>query len=1210
MMASFENFNKNIKDNLQRLSEGITTYEQQRLMFSAVKIELSLAPDEKYKGSFVIKAAEGIVSNALIISTEPRMQVNRELVIQGETQIDYIFDAADLDGGDVVKGEITVLSDCGEYIVPFVVSVVHSMITSSQGQVRNVFHLMNLAQADYQEALDIFYSKELQKNIETVDRQYFDLFRGYAGNQGMRDNLDGFLVAIKKKLPTAFTLVGEGFDENNNCIFECCEDAAIELRLIRNGFGSSDIFIDIDSDFISVPREHLTYEDFLGNTCIFRLYINYSRLHLGNNFCRITLRAEHDRERVLASCSYIVKNKAIDRDGRRAHRNRAAYVAQLFKLYMEFRIQNISRQEWLTKSALVVERLLKINLDDTMAKLFRVHQLIAAERVKDASAALFDVKNRIDESDPVALGYFHYLTVFTLSDHQLIQRCMETVHRLYLDNRNCDALLWMYMYLDEELIDNPSAKLIMLKHQCSENGRGVLMYLEAYSIYEKNPALLTDLSAFHIRLLSFIVRSGLLTAELAKQIVYLAGREKEYNRVLDRILIAIYEEYREDDYLAALCINMMKGGRKDDTAFEYYSIAVEKELRITKLYETYMYSVPDDFAKALPHIVRLYFRYSIDLSQDRMELLFENLITYSSDGENLLSDYADKIKTFGIGMMSQGAINKRLAVIYKYLLQDEEFAAMFADMAGELVFIHRIGIADSSASRLVLVENAFENEKSAVFKNNEAYIPIYGREYEVFLEYPDGRRVSITGKCLDEAVFNRYCEENNITGQKAPADYFAVYMAEKGRHFASVDKDNCVYVQTIIASDLVREGYKKDYRQALFKYYYDIDDMVSLDEAIVNTDLKAITPKERAQVIEFMVQRDMWKTAYDAMVRYGGQKLSPKTAVKLGNRLLDEEQYRDDRYMLSMVYYAFLHGKYDEKGLEFLVEKVSGSTRALRNIWRAATEFDIETRELEERILSQMLYTRAFVGERDEIFESYKKHVALPVVELAWYTNNAFEYVVMDEILDDAFFKGLLNFALEGKTLNNICALALVLYFSREITRPDGQEHISETVLGLIASYIRYFIDRHIVLDEFMVFSDIVDELALYDGQHFIEYKADQISTVLLKYVLEDEDGDEIRYSSEIMKNIQSGIFSKNILLFFGEKLKYYIAEGSGGNNSINKSFRVDRSDIGSTGIASRYSAVNDMLACFEMGDDTSLVKLMDIYRRKKYVSEHIFTLH
>ena len=76
------------------------------------------------------------------------------------------------------------------------------------------------------------------------------------------------------------------------------------------------------------------------------------------------------------------------------------------------------------------------------------------------------------------------------------------------------------------------------------------------------------------------------------QIRYQMQKMKGYSKTAFSILKEYYEKMQDNETLQAICVLLMKGNRTDKDSFLWYSLGVEQELRITKLYEYYMMSLP------------------------------------------------------------------------------------------------------------------------------------------------------------------------------------------------------------------------------------------------------------------------------------------------------------------------------------------------------------------------------------------------------------------------------------------------------------------------------------------------------------------------------------------------------------------------------------------------------------------------------------------
>ena len=67
-----------------------------------------------------------------------------------------------MEPGEEARGAFHIISNQGEYYIPFFVSVVPKTIDSSLGNIKNLFHFTNLAKSSWEEAVKLFYSKEFK----------------------------------------------------------------------------------------------------------------------------------------------------------------------------------------------------------------------------------------------------------------------------------------------------------------------------------------------------------------------------------------------------------------------------------------------------------------------------------------------------------------------------------------------------------------------------------------------------------------------------------------------------------------------------------------------------------------------------------------------------------------------------------------------------------------------------------------------------------------------------------------------------------------------------------------------------------------------------------------------------------------------------------------------------------------------------------------
>ena len=170
---------------IDRCADGFFDYDCGKLLFSTAKIEADMPQGQLYEGNFVLSSEDGREFTATIYTSSMRLVCRNDHVEEAsEASIHYVFDSTGLESGDVVKGDIQVVSNAGEYYLPFVFSISYGIVQGSLGSVRNLFHFTNQAQLNWNEAVDLFYSPVFSRVFGGNDRIHYDKYRGLSNKKG------------------------------------------------------------------------------------------------------------------------------------------------------------------------------------------------------------------------------------------------------------------------------------------------------------------------------------------------------------------------------------------------------------------------------------------------------------------------------------------------------------------------------------------------------------------------------------------------------------------------------------------------------------------------------------------------------------------------------------------------------------------------------------------------------------------------------------------------------------------------------------------------------------------------------------------------------------------------------------------------------------------------------------------------------------------
>lgn len=180
-------------------------------------------------------------------------------------------------------------------------------------------------------------------------------------------------------------------------------------------------------------------------------------------------------------------------------------------------------------------------------------------------------------------------------------------------DREHPFLFFLRMELDDEAMETPLTLFNEMKRLYDDGLHSPFLYLQALKLLQQHIGLLQKMDSFMMQVLYFGARKGIIGEEMALAVAWVAKEERQYLRLLHRTLVLLYKQYPQKDILEAVCGLMIKGDCRKASDFAWYERALEAEITLTRLYEYYLYSLPQDYHHLLPKEVLLYFSYGRDL---------------------------------------------------------------------------------------------------------------------------------------------------------------------------------------------------------------------------------------------------------------------------------------------------------------------------------------------------------------------------------------------------------------------------------------------------------------------------------------------------------------------------------------------------------------------------------------------------------------------
>ena len=1194
------------------------------LEFSCQDIEFSTEPGEIVEDSFTIYAADKYAEGK-IYSSDTRIRLYETTFGGVETQIEYCFDGTTAEAGSSIRGELVIISNCGEYVIPYKINVQKPQLQSSLGNIRNLFHFTNLAQTDWEEAVALFYSRHFVSILHKSDKNVYLSYIGQSRYDGNEQNVEEFLIEANKKTPIIYSFDIEGF------LLEDIQDSIVKSIVItRSGWGYSYVRIWVQGDFISTDRQFLTSGDFVNNKCDFNIHIDASKLHDGVNSGAVIFSDACNEYTV--PFDILMEEEPERRTDKRKQRQA---LCSLVNGYVDMRLDRLTMTQWINRFEKELKVFLDLDEDSILFNLYRAQLLITKERYNEAKWYLDMLEQRLSKeaSDIFQNCCYLYLTTLINCAEEYVRDVSDEIETIYVNNPVEWRLGWFVLQLNEDLQRSRELRWQFMEEMFENGCSSPMLLCEAVLLLQDHPTFLLKLESFEENVLWHGARRQMLKPELIEQLQYLAARKKEYSALLFRILGEVYRTYKSPQTVASICHVLILGDKKGTDYYPWYALGVEYSVRVTGLYEYYMMSLElDKYGDIkegieIPKMVLMYFAYQSSLDYELNAFLYAYIIKNKEKYPDLEQSYRIAIERFVVDQIKLGNINENLAYLYKNMLAPQMVMDETAYSFTPLLFMHRIYVDNPKVKSIVVIHEKVNGESSYPVINCVCMIPIYGSEYKLFLQGENGCRFTRSIHYENKQLMEPKKQLGYVSGYMQGRLRFDIYLCEVDKNYITISQDNVRRFKNLAESPQVVESFKKEIRTKLLRFYYDNDMIGELDAFLEDTEADEMEAAERAEFIKYLISRGMFDKAYYWLRSYGVADVEPKSVARLVSKRIVNKDYEYDEFLVNVAHYIYKNMKYDENILRYLMMNYDGKVSELRKLWRSAVDLELDAKQVMERILRQIEYTGAAISDMDGLLIAYAQcegHDRQLVDRVL--VNMSYEYFVYEAILCPEVFDMLYQKYAQGELTDRVCKLALLKFWA------ENMQNSTEVPDDAARQFIQELLNEDVYFPFYTKLVDMVPELHYIKGCAFVEYRTQPQGQVYMHYAFDDgsldgeehsaEDMDYGCYEIREMKEMYAGIHVSMFQLFHGETIQYYITEscmedGELVQERVTQSGTLSgKSEASSSGSASgsrqydvddRFSILNDILLSISLHDEVTAQQLTEDYVYQDFCVRELF---
>ena len=772
-----------------------------------------------------------------------------------------------------------------------------------------------------------------------------------------------------------------------------------------------------------------------------------------------------------------------------------------------------------------------------------------------------------------------------------------TLQRYYEKKPGSYLLLYL---LHQESEDTPLVPAVRLREleTCFNAGcMSPFLYLAAWELLQKEEALLRELSPFFLQVLCFGQKQGRMTEGLLKRMAALSAGMKTYSNILFRLLTKGYERMPDDGILEAICQLLAKGDPIRRECFPWYARAVDRNIRMTRLYEFYMETYDRPAEDEIPQPVRMYFATNHTLGSTKRALLYASVILHREEEPTDYENYARSMRNHALDSLQKGKIDRNYAILYKHFFSKPETPEI-ATLLTKVLFVQRIAVREKCIRQVVVCHNALKKETVYPCRDGVAYPRIYSEDACLLFEDDQHRRFVSTVHFVREPMFAARDIAQACMYQAVDDPGLELYLCHEKAFQMDVNSRSIGDYRMAEKNPAFTDAYRRIIRRKLLEYALEHPEQ---NETVLPADKIALYAEaDRPAAEELLIREGRYEEAFRVISEYGFENVPVDLLQELAQTMIETTDGAFDEELLYLTAHVYAQGVRDADMLTYLRDHYEGPQDSLSRLWRDVHDAGIDSVSLEDKILSTAVRIRKIPEHATDILSDRIKRGGDIGTADAYLTFLAGQYFLGGVSLDASAFAQIDDALAEGRLQEDICKLAVLKHAAEEGERTTiSREHIETWLKEENGKGFRFAF--------YQKFPEDLTESIQIEDKVVIEAQFHPDARVILHYQITEEGGDAGEWISEPMPQVYDGIFHQEFQLFAGDTIRYDLRVMMQGKI---RNMEPQTITVGSGGESrTRYALLNRMRKAGKEGDREALKELAQEYAAKTEASGRLLSL-
>ena len=891
------------------------------------------------------------------------------------------------------------------------------------------------------------------------------------------------------------------------------------------------------------------------------------------------------------------------------------YFARYYRERLDYEIGECESEELLQQMKATLDEMSEYELENPFITLLKAENVLLSGDSVQAAGILGSVKTKIQNNRQRYLDEYFLLEFINCRINSANSRCASYIRllRKFIAEEK-KSNLFIYLIRTDDTIKRDSGAFHDLMHRLYDDGyRSPFLYLEYVRFLNEHPEYLHDPTGLDMNALFFGCRNDMLSEKLVAELVSRATLLNLNNILYYPIFASLYKKTKSDQLLQAICSTLIRADRRETLYHHWYAAGVEHKIQINGIYEYYLYTAPS-CEPEIAEDVLVHFSGPDSLDGAARGKLYGYVASHKDTDSLIYRVYEPKIRAFALSMLKERRINSELAVIYRRLFESRVDLEEYYDYLPEILCTHRYACADEDIKGFVALYPQLHHEH--VFTPDEAgtaYIPVISDDMIVLAQDAYGNRY-----CDREVSAQRLFDEKelmDICRFRCPKNLIVQLITADGILKAEDISDEQIHILENAAESLpLSDTYKGQIDRRLIDFY-DSEASQGFKSGYMQAIRKAdLDRRYRSRLVGAQIRAGLYQEAFAGICMDGFDDVDSAMLQEMCTKLILSDASKKREQLLQVALETMKRNCCDKLTLDFLCEHFNGSSQDMYNVLENAINDGIDTGDLEERLLAQLIFVddTALI---DRVFGWYvqRKRASEQIVK-AYFTIRTYRYFLYDEPTDGTVFEYIESVIAglpDPTALPVIHQLALTRFYSQQERCTQEQIKIAEVLVRSL------FLKGY----AFPYFKKL--------GQYFKlprELQDDVMTVYAAKgaskpYVMTRLEPGESEYRLDSLKRMYKSLYVLDKIIFDDEKLYYEIYEIEDGidtlkaqgvlspqDNRCGGEVRVENvPEDAEGGDRHRFNRINEMIGNFKSGDETALRRNMDEYMTGSRIVSKLF---